>query len=148
MSRRSRLLSERTTLPSSIRDDGGRTSTRRTVAVAVLIKAGIFIKLTFLPDGVAIALSVVWLLACTNAFNLIDVMDGLSAGTAMVASMALIAVAGWNGREGSATVLAALAGACLGFLRFNFQPAKIYMGDCGSLFVGLMLGATAARRFV
>jgi UDP-GlcNAc:undecaprenyl-phosphate GlcNAc-1-phosphate transferase len=116
------------------------------VAVTVLIKSGVFIKLTFLPDGVAIALSIVWLLACTNAFNLIDIMDGLSAGTAMVASIALIAVAAWNGREGSATVLAALSGACLGFLRYNFQPAKIYMGDCGSLFVGLMLGATAMNN--
>jgi UDP-GlcNAc:undecaprenyl-phosphate/decaprenyl-phosphate GlcNAc-1-phosphate transferase len=116
------------------------------VAVAVLIKSGIYIKLTFLPVPVAIALSVLWLLACTNAFNLIDIMDGLSAGTAMVASAALMAVAAWNGREGSVTVLAALSGACLGFLRYNFQPAKIYMGDCGSLFLGLMLGATAMNN--
>lgn len=116
------------------------------VAVFVLLKAGIYIKLTFLPFPLAIALSALWLLACTNAFNLIDVMDGLSAGTAMVASMALIAVAAWNGREGSATILVALAGACLGFLRYNFHPASIYMGDCGSLFVGLMLGATAMNN--
>ena len=116
------------------------------VAVVVLIKSGIYIKLTFLPESAAIALSVVWLLACTNAFNLIDIMDGLSAGTAMVASMALIAIATWNGREGSALILASLAGASLGFLRYNFQPASIYMGDCGSLFLGLMLGATAMNN--
>jgi UDP-GlcNAc:undecaprenyl-phosphate GlcNAc-1-phosphate transferase len=116
------------------------------VAVVVLVKSGIYIKLTFLPESAAIALSILWLLACTNAFNLIDVMDGLSAGTAMVASMALIAIAAWNGREGSALVLASLAGSCLGFLRYNFEPAKIYMGDCGSMFLGLMLGATAMNN--
>ncbi len=118
----------------------------QTVAVLVLVKSGIYIKLTFLPVPVAIALSIVWLLACSNAFNLIDIMDGLSAGTAMVASLGLIVVATLGGNEDAALVLAALAGSCLGFLRYNFQPAKIYMGDCGSLFLGLMLGATAMNN--
>ncbi len=118
----------------------------QTVAILVLLKSEIFIKLTFLPMPVAIALSIVWLLACTNAFNLIDIMDGLSAGTAMVASVGLIVVANLGGNEDAALVLAALAGACLGFLRYNFEPAKIYMGDCGSLFLGLMLGATAMNN--
>ena len=116
------------------------------VAVAVLVKSGIFIKLTFIPGPVAIALSIVWLLACTNAFNLIDIMDGLSAGTAMVASIGLIVVANLSGNSDAALVLAALAGSCLGFLRYNFEPARIYMGDCGSLFLGLMLGATAMNN--
>jgi len=118
----------------------------QTVAVVVLVKSGIFIKLTFLPGPVAIALSIVWLLACTNAFNLIDIMDGLSAGTAMVASIGLIVVANLGGNSDAALVLAALAGSCLGFLRYNFEPARIYMGDCGSLFLGLMLGATAMNN--
>lgn len=116
------------------------------VAVAVLVKSGIFIKLTFLPAPLAIALSIVWLLACTNAFNLIDIMDGLSAGTAMVASIGLIVVANLGGNSDAALVLCALAGSCLGFLRYNFEPARIYMGDCGSLFLGLMLGATAMNN--
>ncbi len=116
------------------------------VAVFVLVKSGIYIKLTFIPEPLAIGLSVVWLLACTNAFNLIDVMDGLSAGTAMVASMALIVVASLGGKEDSVLVLTALAGSCLGFLRYNFEPARIYMGDCGSLFLGLTLGATAMNN--
>jgi len=118
----------------------------QTVAVLVLVKSGIYIKLTFLPWPLAIALSIVWLLACANAFNLIDIMDGLSAGTAMVASFGLIVVATPGGNEATALVLAALAGSCLGFLRYNFQPAQIYMGDCGSLFLGLMLGATAMNN--
>jgi UDP-GlcNAc:undecaprenyl-phosphate GlcNAc-1-phosphate transferase len=113
------------------------------VAVVVLLKSGIYIQLAFLPKEVAIALSVLWLLACTNAFNLIDIMDGLSAGTAVVAAAALIGIAAWNGSDGSALVMASLAGSCLGFLRYNFQPASIYMGDCGSMFLGLMIGAAA-----
>lgn len=113
------------------------------VAVLVLIKSGVYIKLTFVPLPLALALSVLWLLAVTNAFNLIDIMDGLSAGTAAVAALTLMVVAELNGGWLPATMLAALAGACLGFLRSNFQPARIYMGDTGSLFIGLMLGALA-----
>jgi UDP-GlcNAc:undecaprenyl-phosphate GlcNAc-1-phosphate transferase len=116
------------------------------VAVIVLVKSGIYIKLTFLPPALAVGLSIVWLLACTNAFNLIDIMDGLSAGTAIVASLGLIVVATLGGNQDAALVLAALAGSCLGFLRYNFEPARIYMGDCGSLFLGLMLGATAMNN--
>ncbi len=116
------------------------------VAVLVLVKSGIYIKLTFIPHPLAVALSCVWLLACTNAFNLIDIMDGLSAGTAMAASVGLIVVANLGGNVDAALALAALAGACLGFLRYNFEPAKIYMGDCGSLFLGMILGATAMNN--
>jgi len=113
------------------------------VAVLVLVKSGIYMKLGFVPPVVAIPLTVLWLLAITNAFNLIDIMDGLSVGTALVASVVLFSIAEWNGRTMAATVLAALAGSCLGFLRYNFEPARIYMGDAGSMFIGLMLGALA-----
>jgi len=116
------------------------------VAILVLLKSGIFIKLVFLPLWVSIPLSVLWLLAVTNAFNLIDIMDGLSAGTAVVAALVLLFVADMNGMETSATLLAALAGSCLGFLRFNFAPARIYMGDTGSMFLGLMLAALAMNN--
>lgn len=116
------------------------------VAVYVLVKSGTYIQLAFLPPAVAIPLSALWLLATMNAFNLIDIMDGLSAGTAAVAAVALFAVAVWNGQETSALLLAALAGSCLGFLRYNFDPARIYMGDSGSLFLGLMLGALAMNN--
>jgi UDP-GlcNAc:undecaprenyl-phosphate GlcNAc-1-phosphate transferase len=116
------------------------------VAVLVLVKSGLTIQLAFLPSAVALLLSVVWLLATTNAFNLIDVMDGLSAGTAAVAAGALLVVADWNGRTASAAMLAALAGACVGFLRYNLAPARIYMGDTGSLFLGLSLGALAMNN--
>jgi UDP-GlcNAc:undecaprenyl-phosphate GlcNAc-1-phosphate transferase len=111
------------------------------VAALVLVKSGLYIQLTFLPVFVAIPLSVLWLLAACNAFNLIDIMDGLSAGT--VAALALLLVADGNGNVASATIVASLAGACLGFLRYNFEPARIYMGDTGSLFLGLTLGGVA-----
>jgi len=113
------------------------------VAVMVLVKSGIYVKLTILPLPVAVALSVVWMLAVINAFNLIDIMDGLSAGTAGVAAIILLVVAELNADSTAAVVLAALAGACFGFLRFNFEPARIYMGDAGSMFLGLLLGALA-----
>lgn len=113
------------------------------IAILVLIKSGIYIKLVFVPAPLAIVLSVVWLLAVTNAFNLIDIMDGLSAGTAMVAALTLLVVSELNGGVMAATMLAGLAGSCLGFLRYNFQPAQIFMGDTGSMFLGLLLGALA-----
>ncbi len=73
-------------------------------------------------------------------------MDGLSAGTAAVAAAALFAAAVLSGRHESATLLAGLCGACLGFLRLNFEPARIYMGDAGSLLLGLLLGALAMNN--
>ncbi|MGH9750355.1 MAG: glycosyltransferase family 4 protein [Candidatus Polarisedimenticolia bacterium] len=116
------------------------------VAVLTLMNASIYIKLGFLPPPLAIVLSFAWLLAITNAFNLIDVMDGLAAGVAAAASFVLFVVAAASGRMTYAVVLAALCGALLGFLRFNVQPARIYMGDAGSLFIGLMLGALAMNN--
>ncbi len=116
------------------------------IAILTLMKASVTIKLTFLPFWAALLLSFLWLLAVTNAFNLIDIMDGLAAGVGLAASLVLLGVALGNGRETVATLLAALAGSLLGFLRYNFEPARIYMGDTGSLFVGLMLGALAMNN--
>jgi len=116
------------------------------VAILTLMKASVTIKLVFLSPFVALPLSFLWLLAVTNAFNLIDIMDGLSAGVGLVAALILACVAVGSGRYGAALLLAALAGSLLGFLRYNLQPARIYMGDAGSLFVGLMLGALAMNN--
>jgi UDP-GlcNAc:undecaprenyl-phosphate GlcNAc-1-phosphate transferase len=113
------------------------------IAVFVLIKSGIFIKLTFIPYPVSILISFLWLLAITNAFNIIDVMDGLSSGIAFFCSLVFFVVAFLNGHVMIATLTIALAGSLAGFLRYNFEPAKIYMGDTGSMFIGLILGALA-----
>ena len=116
------------------------------VAVLALINASVYIKLGFLPPPLAIILSFLWLLGIINAFNLIDVMDGLAAAVAAAASFILFLIAAVNGRQVDAILLAALCGALVGFLRYNVQPARIYMGDTGSMFIGLMLGALAMNN--
>jgi len=113
------------------------------IAVLVLVKSGIFIKLTFLPLYVRIPLTFLWLVGMINAFNIIDVMDGLSAGVALFASFAFFSVSLLNGRITIAIVAITLAGSLLGFLRYNSHPARIYMGDAGSMFLGFMIGALA-----
>lgn len=116
------------------------------VAVLTLINASVYIKLGFLSPPVAIILSFLWLLGIINAFNLIDVMDGLAAGVAAAASFILFLIAAVNGRQAYAILLAALCGSLVGFLRYNVPPARIYMGDTGSMFIGLMLGALAMNN--
>jgi UDP-GlcNAc:undecaprenyl-phosphate/decaprenyl-phosphate GlcNAc-1-phosphate transferase len=116
------------------------------VAVLTLMNASVYIKLGFLPPWLAVLLSFLWLLGIVNAFNLIDIMDGLATGVAAVASFVLFLIAAVNGRPTYAILLAALCGALCGFLRFNFEPARIYMGDTGSMFVGLMLGALSMNN--
>mgnify|MGYP001160518012 CR=1 FL=1 len=111
------------------------------IAVFVLLKSGVYIKLVFLPHWFCLTLSFCWLMATTNAFNLIDVMDGLAAGIGCVASFILFVVAIINQHTLIAILTLALAGALLGFLKYNFEPARIYLGDTGSLLIGLLLGA-------
>jgi len=93
-------------------------------------------------DAVA---TVAWVVVITNAFNLLDNIDGLSAGVAAIASMAFFTVAYVNGQFLVAVLSVALAGCAAGFLRHNFHPARIYMGDAGSLFLGFMLSVLALR---
>lgn len=93
-------------------------------------------------DGTLTAL---WVVAMTNAMNLLDNMDGLSAGVATIASATLFGVAALNGQFLVAALSLALAGCAIGFLRHNRYPAKIYMGDAGSLFLGFMLATLGIR---
>lgn len=111
------------------------------LAALVLIKSDIAIHLQVLPSWVSVPLSVLWLLTVTNAVNLLDVADGLATGTSVVAALALFAVAVIGGDGLIATITLALVGSMLGFLRFNHPPARIYLGDAGSLFLGFMLAA-------
>lgn len=113
------------------------------LAVFVLIKSGIRVEIAVLPDWVDLVLTVVWMLGVINAFNLLDIMDGLAAGVGFVCAACLLTVALLNGDQPLAFMLTALAGSLLGFLRYNFRPALIYMGDAGAMFIGLMLGAVA-----
>lgn len=89
---------------------------------------------------VGLILTLVWLIACTNAFNLIDGLDGLAAGIGLFATLTTFAAGLLHGDFGLALATAPLAGALIGFLRYNFKPATVFLGDAGSLLVGFLLG--------
>ncbi|MDI6907404.1 MAG: MraY family glycosyltransferase [Thermoanaerobacterales bacterium] len=90
-----------------------------------------------------IPLTVFWLVAVTNAVNLIDGLDGLAAGTAIIAAVTLALVSWTEGEAAAVAVAAVLAAATLGFLRYNFHPARVFLGDTGSMFLGFVLAGTA-----
>jgi UDP-GlcNAc:undecaprenyl-phosphate/decaprenyl-phosphate GlcNAc-1-phosphate transferase len=102
-------------------------------------------SLTLLGYIPSVLVTVLWITAITNAFNFLDNMDGLSAGVAAVATAAFLITALWIGQWFVAAMLALLLGALLGFLCFNFNPASIFMGDSGSLIIGLLLGVLTVR---
>jgi UDP-GlcNAc:undecaprenyl-phosphate GlcNAc-1-phosphate transferase len=91
----------------------------------------------------SLAITIVWILWITNAFNLIDGVDGLATGSALFSTFVVFVVSAINGNQFGLLLTATLSGALLGFLRYNFNPATIFLGDCGSLFVGFMLGSLA-----
>jgi UDP-GlcNAc:undecaprenyl-phosphate/decaprenyl-phosphate GlcNAc-1-phosphate transferase len=96
-----------------------------------------------IPPWASFPATVLWLVSCANAMNLFDGMDGLASGLTVVVSLALFALAGYQGKVEIAVISAAIAGASMGFLLFNFPPAVIFLGDTGSLFLGMILGVVA-----
>src|SRR4051812_8017623 len=86
-------------------------------------------------------LTLVWVVGITNAFNLIDGIDGLASGSALFSSLVFVSLSLLQGKTSVAVVALALTGALAGFLRYNFSPASIFLGDSGSLFVGFSLAA-------
>lgn len=121
------------------------------VRVAVEVVAGALVWTsgsgTDLQAGPAVDLvvTVLWVVGITNAFNLLDNMDGLSAGLATIAGLFFAVIAGLNGQYLVAALAAGTAGCAAGFLRHNFHPAKIYMGDAGSLFLGFLLAVLGLK---
>jgi UDP-GlcNAc:undecaprenyl-phosphate GlcNAc-1-phosphate transferase len=112
------------------------------LAAVALYKAGVRIELEMLDRWGNLLLTVLWVTGITNAFNIIDVMDGLAAGVACIAALFLFVIAAALGNEADVPFMAiVLAGSLVGFLRFNFAPARIFLGDTGSLFIGFMMGA-------
>jgi UDP-GlcNAc:undecaprenyl-phosphate GlcNAc-1-phosphate transferase len=89
----------------------------------------------------SIPITIAWIVGVTNAVNLIDGLDGLAVGVSSIASFSLFFIAILGGEQNVAIISAALAGGCLGFFPYNFNPAKIFMGDTGSQFLGFMLSA-------
>lgn len=111
------------------------------LAITVLIKSGIVIDFVFLSDFQNIVLTIFWVLTLTNAFNIIDIMDGLAGGIASISVLFLAVISYINKQYFISILSAALLGAIIGFLRYNFNPAKIYLGDSGSLFLGFILAS-------
>ncbi|HEV2916063.1 MAG TPA: MraY family glycosyltransferase [Pyrinomonadaceae bacterium] len=104
-----------------------------------------FVGTVVLPPILGFALTLVWVVGITNAFNLIDGMDGLAAGAALFSSLVIMVVSIMSGDPLVTLTAIALCGALLGFLRYNFNPASIFMGDSGSLFVGFTLAALSVQ---
>jgi UDP-GlcNAc:undecaprenyl-phosphate GlcNAc-1-phosphate transferase len=112
------------------------------IGVAIVMYFGLVLPWTNSP-AINMMITLVWLTGITNAVNMLDNMDGLSVGIAAIAATFLGINFAINGQFNEALMLAGFAGALLGFLIYNHSPASIFMGDCGSLFVGFFLATTA-----
>jgi UDP-GlcNAc:undecaprenyl-phosphate GlcNAc-1-phosphate transferase len=118
------------------------------LAAIVLVAGGIRSDILF-NEPLNVAFTLLWVVGITNAFNLLDNMDGLSAGVAFVASLVLLLNAWLLGEFFISLVLVAFMGSLLGFLVYNWHPASIFLGDCGSLFIGFTLASlTLLQRYV
>ncbi|MGQ9599936.1 MAG: MraY family glycosyltransferase [Anaerolineae bacterium] len=114
------------------------------LAASILVLSGVRIG-TFPWAAVNIVVTLGWIVVITNAMNLLDNMDGLSGGVGAVAAIFFLLLAAMNRQYLVGALSAALVGACLGFLIYNFNPARIFMGDAGSLFLGFMLAAVGIK---
>jgi UDP-GlcNAc:undecaprenyl-phosphate GlcNAc-1-phosphate transferase len=113
------------------------------VVILVLVRADVRIDVDVLPTGANIALTALWMLTAMNAVNFLDVVDGLAAVACLVAAAFLLLLAVLTDGSGMASIAAALLGALAGYLRYSLPQARIFLGDCGSLFLGATLGAAA-----
>ena len=102
----------------------------------------------FYLEYFSVPLTVFWIVSFTNVVNLMDGLDGLAAGVSGIASVTVILVALQQGFYPVAVITAALAGGIIGFIRYNFNPASIFMGDTGSMFIGYMLAAISIALLV
>lgn len=130
-------------------DDWKTLNPQPRLAVQALAAGGLWladVRLT--PTGwapVDIAATVFFVVAVTNALNLVDNMDGLAAGVGAIAAAFFFVVAFWHGQRLVAFLAAVLAGACVGFLPYNFSGARVFLGDNGALFIGFLLAALAVK---
>lgn len=121
------------------------------IAALVLVSFGVQVDFITNPFNggiislgfLSIPVTVFWVIGMSNAVNLIDGLDGLAAGVSAIAAVTLAVIAWTQGQFTTVYLALFLAAAALGFLRYNFNPAKLFMGDCGSLFLGYILGALA-----
>lgn len=118
------------------------------IAALIVIFSGVRIQVVLWPVTTAlqkfsVPITLVWIVGLTNAVNLIDGLDGLAAGVSSIAALSLMVLCIMTGSTTAVALTAALAGACLGFLPRNFNPAEIFMGDTGSTFLGFVLAVTS-----
>ncbi len=111
------------------------------IGAGILVLSGLKLPLTGF-EIVDIWITVFWVIGITNAINLLDNMDGLAAGISAIAALSLAINFASNGLTNELLLTSALIGALIGFLIYNFNPASIFMGDCGSMFIGFMLSGT------
>jgi UDP-GlcNAc:undecaprenyl-phosphate GlcNAc-1-phosphate transferase len=127
----------------------------QSAAAIIIISNGIYIQVVTIPfEGmisvplwISIPATFIWIIGVTNAINLIDGLDGLASGVSAIAAASIFVMAILMGNFVVATIAIALIGAILGFLYFNFHPAKIFMGDTGSLFLGFILAILSLMGF-
>ncbi len=116
------------------------------VKIEFITNPNLFSDHAVIPLGMwAIPITVIWIVGVTNAMNLIDGLDGLAAGICSIASISILFISLLFGMPSTAILTTAVAGACLGFLPYNFNPAKIFMGDTGSTFLGFILATIAIQ---
>ncbi|NJR15946.1 MAG: undecaprenyl/decaprenyl-phosphate alpha-N-acetylglucosaminyl 1-phosphate transferase [Calothrix sp. CSU_2_0] len=120
------------------------------IVAAAAWKAGVSIDFVTIPtmgivqlEWLSLPITIIWLVGMVNAINWIDGLDGLAAGVSGIAAVVMLVVALFMKQPAAALIAAALAGASLGFLRYNFNPAQIFMGDGGSYFMGFTLAAVS-----
>ncbi|NLK38217.1 MAG: undecaprenyl/decaprenyl-phosphate alpha-N-acetylglucosaminyl 1-phosphate transferase, partial [Epulopiscium sp.] len=118
------------------------------VAALIVIFSGTRIDVVLWPvtaylQVFSIPITLIWIVGVTNAVNLIDGLDGLAAGVSSIAALCLMVLCFITGTSTAVMLTAALAGACMGFLPRNFNPAEIFMGDSGSTFLGFVLGVSS-----
>jgi len=114
------------------------------IAAGIVFVSGV--QVSFLPhQALNLLITFLWILGITNALNLLDNMDGLSGGVGAVAAAFFLLLAALNGQYLVASLAAALLGVCIGFLVYNFNPASIFMGDAGSMFLGFVLAAVGIK---
>lgn len=136
------ILDDKYQLPAKVKLLG------QIVAACVLVLFDIKIEWLNNPWGgyfyleyFSVPLTIFWIVSFTNVVNLMDGLDGLAAGVSAIASVTVILVALQQGFYPVAVITAALAGGIIGFIRYNFNPASIFMGDTGSMFIGYMMAA-------
>ncbi len=118
------------------------------IAALVVIFSGVRIQFVIWPftatfNALSAPFTLIWIIGVTNAVNLIDGLDGLAAGVSSIAALSIMVLCILTGSETAVVLMAALAGACIGFLPRNFNPAEIFMGDTGATFIGFVLSVTS-----